>query len=150
MQVSQTDRLHELISERFEVVQHLLSLTEAHAATVGNEDLAVTMSILGRKESLIDRLRMVHQELDANRDAAPPSRVWRDAGLRLETQRLADQSDEMLRKILEMDGQTLQTMQEHRDAIAAQLHHGNDTLSAQQAYSTQHILSESLLDVSDL
>lgn len=150
MQVSNTDRLNELIVERYEVVRNLLSLTEAHASAACKQDLTVTMSILSRKDSLIDRLGQLQKDFELYRCQPPESRVWRDDFVRLETQRMADQSDEILRKILELDGQTLRSMQDNRDAIAAQLHHESDSMSAQRAYGSEQLLTESVLDISDL
>jgi len=150
MQFVHTERLRDLISERFEVVQSLYALTQAHAAATSSDDLAATLSILARKETLVDRLRQIHTDWEVYQDEAPESRVWRDPELRQQTQRLADLTDDTLRKILDLDGQTLRSMQNHRDAIAAQLNHGNDSLSAQQAYSAEQNLAQGMLDISDL
>lgn len=150
MQFSHTERLHELISERFEVVQNLYALTQAHAAALSGDELAVTMSILARKECLVDRLRQIHGSLEAYQNEPSESRSWQDDDHRQHTRRLADQSDDMLRKILELDGQTLRTMQDQRDAVAAQLRHGHDSTSAQEAYSAEQNLGQGLLDISEI
>jgi hypothetical protein len=150
MQFSHTERLHELISERFEVVQNLYDLTQAHAAALSGDELAVTMSILARKECLVDRLRQIHGSLETYQNESPESRSWQDDDHRQQTRRLADQSDDMLRKILELDGQTLRTMQDQRDAVAAQLRHGHDSTSAQEAYSAEQNLGQGLLDISEI
>ncbi len=150
MQGTPTDQLSSLISERYEIVNSLLNLTLGQSEASLGEDLAVTMSLLARRESLVDRLRQIHSQLSDFQDETPESRVWSFPNQREQCQQLLDQSDEMLRKILELDEQTLRSLQNRREAVAAQLYCGQDSISVQKAYSTQQILSESLLDVTDL
>ncbi len=145
-----TTRLLSLIERRYDLIRDLVVLTDTQALVSTSEDASTTLGILARKDTLIDQLRQINTHLEPYRGEDPNQRVWPSRQHRQRCQEIAEQSDQLLKEIIEMDEQTIQAMQRSRDAVSAQLRCVEDSLSAQRAYSAERQLSESVLDVSDL
>lgn len=145
-----TQRLLSLIESRHRLVTDLLTLTASQGQVSFTEELPAILGLLARKEGLVDELHQLQSELSVYAYDEPEDRVWDSVQQRTRCQQLADTTEQLLKKILELDAGTLDSMHQHRDAIAAQLQHGQDSTLAESAYTAGSQLAESLLDIPDL
>ncbi|MBX3423020.1 MAG: hypothetical protein KF752_15805 [Pirellulaceae bacterium] len=145
-----TQRLWELVQQRLTIAQDLLTVTQAQSQSHSGQELSATLRLLAQKESLIDQLLRLDDQLHIYRQDDPQHRVWANPQLRQSCDQLLQQTNQRLKEVLELDGQTLQWMSQQRDALAAQLKHGQDTRLAEHAYSTADLLAHSTLDIADL
>jgi|694.fasta_scaffold01378_8 hypothetical protein len=145
-----TQRLLSLIESRHRLVTDLLTLTASQGQVSFTEEMPAILGLLARKEGLVDELQQLQSELSVYAYDEPEDRVWDSVQQRTRCQQLADTTEQLLKKILELDSATLDSMHQHRDAIAAQLQHGQDSTLAESAYTAGSQLAESLLDIPDL
>lgn len=145
-----TSHLFALIERRYELIRDLVMLTDTQALVAISEDVSTTLGILARKDTLIDQLRDIQTQLQPYHGEDPELRVWRCAEDRKRCKDLAEQSEQLLKEVIELDEKTIESMQRGRDAISAQLQYVQDSLSAQQAYNAEQQLAESVLDVAEL
>lgn len=144
-----TRRLSALIRKRFELVREIHLLTVAHPDLSSIEDVSVTLSLLSRKETIIDQLARVHSELLPFQAQDPDSRLWNSPSERQQCGELARQTEHLLQEIMTLDERNLHFMQHRRDAVAAQLSQGRDSQAAQRAYTAEDRLEQSTLDITD-
>ena len=64
-------------------------------------------------------------------------------------EQLADEAQRILREIIDHEQSMLTTLTMQRDAVAAQLQQGRDSVLATHAYNSQALLESSTLDISD-
>ncbi|MEO8271114.1 MAG: hypothetical protein ABI557_15440, partial [Aureliella sp.] len=80
----------------------------------------------------------------------PEQRVWKSAQHRQRCRRLADHGQRLLQETMQLEQQALREMTSRRDAVAAQLQDGKDSILAHTAYMADSFLGESALDISGL
>jgi hypothetical protein len=145
--LADTQRLAELINQRYQLVQEIHHLTTAHPDMASIEDVSLTLGVLSRKESMLDQLRQLHTQLASFQTQDPDRRSWICPEERQRCQQMANQTDNLLREIMELDQRNISSMQQRREAIAAQLMYGQDSSSAEQAYMAASQLEQGMLDI---
>lgn len=145
-----TEILLECLRQRREVLLALRNLTDAQRNPARGGDASITLGILGRKEGLLDELSRIHEQLRPFREEDPDQRVWASPDRRRECQRIADEGQQLLQEILRTEETTLYEVTTQRDAIAAQLRNGTDSILANNAYTAGDALNESSLDLNNL
>jgi hypothetical protein len=145
-----TTRLLALIESRHRLVSDLLTLATSQGQVSFTEELPTILGLLARKEGLVDELQQLQCDLSIYAYDEPEARVWESTQQRARCQQLADATEQLFKKILELDAATLVAMHQHRDAIAAQLQYGQDTTLTASAYTAGSQLAESLLDIPNL
>jgi hypothetical protein len=146
---SDTHRLAELIVQRHELVQKIHQLTVAHADMASADEASMTLGVLSRKETMLDQLTHLHSLLTPFHSQDPELRTWISLEERQRCQEIANRTDILLREIMELDQRNIDSMQQRREAIAAQLLYGQDSRCAEQAYTAASQLEEGLLDISE-
>lgn len=144
-----TKTLAKLIRQRYELVQEIHQLSFAHPDMTSADQISVTLSILSRKEAMLDQLRSLHTQLASFQTEEAELRNWSHPEERKRCQQLAQQTDVLLREIIELDQRNLDSMQQRREAVAAQLIHGQDSRSAEHAYTAISLIEKSQLDISE-
>ena len=148
-QLASTEHLLECMRQRRNLLLAIRKLTEAQQASTGGSDASVTLGILARKESLIDELLILHQQLQPFHVDVPEQRVWSSPQRRVECQQLSDEGKALLTEILLIEQATIEQLSVKRDAVAAQLQNGTDSILASSAYTAGDLLGESSLDLSN-
>ncbi|MEZ6135919.1 MAG: hypothetical protein R3C53_13530 [Pirellulaceae bacterium] len=144
-----TEFLFQCMQHRRDILRSLRLLTDSHAAAAQADDINVTLGILARKESLLDELAQVLASLQRFHHDDPERRQWISPQRRQTCQALADEGDRLLNETVQLEQATLEEMQSQRDAVAAQLQNGTNSILAHNAYTAGEQL-ESSLDLSDL
>jgi len=145
-----TEFLLQCMRHRRDILLALRALTSAQRESSLASDPTVTLGILARKSSLIDELTAIHQQLQPFHHDDPEHRFWPVPGQRQLCQQLTDEGQQLLREIIDMEQATVNAIATHRDAVAAQLQNGTDSVLASNAYTAGDRLHASSLDLSNL
>ncbi len=145
-----TDRLLTLMTVKLELVESLYALSASQNALLPGEDVSSLLGVIARRETLIDQLSHVQQELEPYQTDDPDQRIWRTSDRRDTCRQVVGKIEKLLKEVLRLDGQTLDTMCQRRDIIAAELRYGQDSNLTERAYATSESLQQSVLDINDL
>lgn len=145
-----TDCLLDCMRQRCELLDSLKTLAESQAMTAGHAEIDSTLGVLGRKQALFEELAEVQQKLQPYLHDDPECRLWRSAEQRQRCRQLAEQGQRLLQETMHIEQHTLQEMTSRRDAVAAQLQDGQDSILAQTAYQADSLLGAGALDIGDL
>lgn len=145
-----TDFLLDCMHQRRQILDALKTLAESQAMTAEQAEIDLTLGVLGRKQALFDELADVQQLLQPYMNDDPESRLWRSSEHRQQCRQLAEQGQRLLQETMHIEQLTLQEMTSRRDAVAAQLQDGQDSILAQTAYQTDSMLGPGVLDIADL
>ncbi|MCA9158388.1 MAG: hypothetical protein KDA72_08680 [Planctomycetales bacterium] len=145
-----TDILLHCMQERCDLLEALKTLAESQANAASHTEIDLTLGLLGRKQGLLEELADVQLRLKPYFNDDPEQRVWKSAEHRQRCRRLADQCQRLLQETMQLEHEALQEMTLRRDAVAAQLQDGKDSILAHTAYMADSFLGQSALDISDL
>ncbi len=145
-----TDFLLNCMQERCDLLEALKTLAESQAIAASHAEIDLTLGILGRKQALLEELADVQNKLKPYFNDDPEQRAWKSAEHRQRCRKLADQCQRLLQETMQLEHEALQEMTSRRDAVAAQLQDGKDSILAHTAYMADSFLGESALDIGDL
>jgi hypothetical protein len=145
-----TETLVGYMQERLELLEALRALADAQAAASEHPEIDTTLSLLARKQTLLQDLANIQVKLSPYMHDEPSQRLWSSASRRQYCQKLADQGQQLLQATLQVEQHSLEKMTSRRDAIAAQLRDGQDSILAHTAYMADQMLGESVLDISSI
>lgn len=145
-----TERLFDCMYRRHELLSALKTLAETQALIVLQNEVDVTLGLLARKQTLLEELSAVHEQLQPYFTDRPDDRVWQSSQRRELCRKYADQGQQLLAAIMRLEEGALSEMTSRREAVAAQLQDGRDSILASTAYSTDNVLGHSTLDVDNL
>lgn len=144
-----TEFLLQCMVERLEIARALQSLGRSQADAVDGADINATLRILARKQSLLEQLRILGQRLQPYFQDDPEARIWESPDRRHVCQQIADEGSRLLCEATQVDACLLDDMAQRRDALAAQLQDGTDSILAHSAYTAGNGLGISSLDICD-
>lgn len=144
-----TDKLFESMQLRLELAQSLVALSKAQHAAVTQADPNVSISILGRKQTVLDSLLTLQDSLGPYFSDEPEARVWSSSERRQTCREMADSSSKLLAQAMQLEEKTICLVEEKRNAVAAQLQSGSDSVLASTAYQADLQLEGGQLDISD-
>lgn len=142
-----TQTLVACMEQRLELLEALKALSDVQASVADEADVNTTLGILARKQALLDELNEVQQRLEPYLHDDPEQRVWPSQERRAYCQRIADQGQRWLQATLQIEQITLDKVSSRRDAVAAQLRDGQDSILAQNAYQSDQLFGSSTLDI---
>lgn len=145
-----TENLLACMQKRLELLQALLALSEAQVAAASDSEVDATLGLLARKQLLLEELADVQTRLAPYMQDEPEQRVWSSSGRREQCQLLAAQGQQLLQTAMQLEQGVLDQMSSRRDAVAAQLQDGRDSILAHTAYKADSLLGASTLDIGDL
>lgn len=149
-QFAATETLLACLQERCELLEALKILAEAQAVAAGQTEIDATLGLLGRKQALLDELAVVQQKLQPYMADDPDQRRWSTPERRRQCQQLAQQGQRLLQATMQLEQQALEQMTSRRNAVAAQLQDGRDSILAHTAYMADSLLDSGTLDIGDL
>lgn len=144
-----TDLLFELCDKRLQILQelHMQTLAQLEQARGGEAEELLTM--LSRKQWLLDELAAVHEQIRPFQDQDPESRTWSEPNKRKECQEIADQGQALLAELLEMERLSIEAMNQRRLTVSRELQLHTDSMTVRSAYGNQEIESSSIDDSFD-
>lgn len=144
-----TELLAKYMQARLDIAQALLALARSQFDSADSEDNNLTVSILSRKQNLLEELDEVQRNLAPYHNDDPEDRVWAAPARRTHCQNIAEQSRTILLETMRLEEATIRQLETRRQAVAAQLQSGSDSVLASNAYQTSTHLDESVLDIGD-
>ncbi len=145
-----TEVLLACMLQRVELLSALKTLAESQQHAAAQTEVDTTLGLLARKQSLLDELAEVQIKLRPYHHDDPEQRLWRDRERRRQCQQVAQQGQGLLQAIMQLEHNALEQMTSRRDAVAAQLQNGQDSILAHTAYMADSMLDQSALDIEDL
>jgi hypothetical protein len=142
-----TDRLFALIERRLQTAEQLGTLSTATTDAAQADAPEALMSVLGKKQHLIECLLAIQEELKAFQADDPERRIWESQAKRQQCKDMVDRSGAILAEVMRQDEAHLQQATTQREAIAAQLQLGMNEKAARQAYSSTQNTPGRLLDI---
>lgn len=141
-----TEHLRSLLEQRLQALEGLLQIALHQSTCLDNENAEQLLSIVARKQPLIDQLLQVQADIQPHLAIDSELRTWSDPNDRAYCQRLATTGNEAHQSLIQIESQLLEHMQANRDAIAAQLQNGRDASLAASAYADAQVNQSSVLD----
>lgn len=145
----ETSELRKCLERQLEILSALLLLAQQQADCLGADDVEVLLSMLARKQPLLAELLELQEKLRPYREQDPEQRVWTSTAQREHCQQLVANCTQVHQEILRLEASTLTVLEQHRNAIAAQLQDGRDATLAHTAYSATSLLDESSFDLTN-
>jgi len=131
-----TDRLAELVDKKHEVLGQLRTLSQYQLRLAGHDEyLSDLMRVLAAKQSLIERLSNIDQQLNPFRSEDPDARVWRSPEDRQRCSKMAGECEQLLSELKKLEQASTQTISKRRDDVAKQLKETNTAVDSNAAYN---------------
>lgn len=148
--IEYTELLVDCMQARLEIARSLRQLADSQISAARDGEVNVTLGLIARKQALLESLASVARHMQPYFDDVPEQRLWRSPERREECRKISDLGSRLLSETLQLEQATLDEISRERDAVAAQLQDGKNSILARTAYSTDNLLHESALDISDL
>jgi uncharacterized protein YPO0396 len=140
-----TQRLFELIETKLHLLQEMQSMAVEQSDLVAQHDMSGLMSVLSRKQALMESLQTVQQDLQFFRDEDPESRIWESPEKRKRCQAMVSQCDQLISQLIVQENRSLDSMNLKRDSVLSQLQQNVAASQLQHAYgSTNNCLDDNL------
>ena len=144
-----TQQLSALIERQWNILSALRVLAHQQVDCLGAEDGEMLLSMIARKQPLIEELLLIQSELTPFRDQDPEQRIWHDPASRERCQTMQESCEQLHQEIVRLESMALGELEMNRNAIAAQLQDCRDATLATSAYTADTVLTESSLDLTN-
>jgi hypothetical protein len=125
-----------LLCRKLSVLEEILSLSQTQAALVERDDVDGLMEALAAKQTHLDRLRVLQNELAPYRDEDPEARLWRTPQRRRQTQIVARRCEEVLEAIMAIEKECERQLLQRRAETAAELQSVDAAQRARDEYAS--------------
>jgi hypothetical protein len=149
METTDTQQLSALMERQLNVLSALKMLAVQQVECLGADHVELLLSLIARKQPLVDEFLQIHALLKPFQDQDPDDRRWGDKAARTRCRELSESCSKLHQEILRLESQALGELELNRNAIAAQLQDCRDATLASSAYLTDTILAESSLDLTN-
>jgi hypothetical protein len=133
---SSTERLFELFETKLHLLTQMQSMAIEQDELVGQHDMSGLMSLLSRKQQLMESLQSVQNQLLQYQHEDPEKRIWISPARRLECQKKVKQCEELIQKLILQENRSLDHMNLQRDAVQSQLLQNAAADQIQKAYAS--------------
>ncbi len=147
--MADTKSLAMLIQRQWTALSGLHQLVLEQQNCLGTDRIETLLSLIARKQPLVDELQDVSAQLQAYRVQSPEQRTWDSQEDRARCQAQAKRCEELHREIVRLEAGALELMERQRSAISSQLQDCRDSSVATTAYATQDLLSDGGLDLTN-
>jgi hypothetical protein len=131
---SRTEQLFSLMEAKLGLLSELRNVAMHQSEAVDKQDLGELLQLLGRKQSLMDRLLAIQDLLRPFQQEDPETRQWSSPERRASCQTTKRKCDQWLQEILVMEQRAMEVMSSHRDAVSGQLVQATDAMRLSRAY----------------
>jgi len=129
-----TEKLYELMESKLRLLTELHSLAVEQSDLVSGQELSELMSLLGRKQRLMDTLTEIQVDLVPYASEDPETRIWRSEARRSECQSVKMRCDRLVSELLVMENRAIDNMTLQREVVASQLQQVTDASRLSRAY----------------
>lgn len=130
----ETELLARLIDKKYEVLSLLRQLARAQVEIVRDGDMTRLMKLLATKQSLLNQLQHLEQQLDPFRHQDPDRRQWQSQEHRQKTRDMATRCESLLNEIMLVEKQCEGELVVRRDTAATRLQGIHSITQATNAY----------------
>lgn len=117
-------KIEQLLQRRCEVCRTLIGLSERQNALIEHEEpIDELMVVLGRKQTLIDDLQVVEDELRPLREVWVKSQDAAEADQRERIRGLAGRAEDVLKRVLELEEVARSSLVESQQRVVEELTH---------------------------
>lgn len=141
MSERKTDELSAILARKLACLSRMHELGVQQQAVLDAEDLGELLRLVAARQSLVEELLVLEQQLNPFRNESPESRNWPSPAARAAGKRLADECDRLLQGVLAQEQASERQLQARRDATAQQLVSMRQGGLVQQAYGEATALS---------
>jgi hypothetical protein len=131
---ARTEQLFSLMEAKRMLLGELRSLSVSQAEAIDKQDVTELLSFLARKQTMMDRLLVVQQQMLSFQGEDPETRVWSSPERRRACQETKGLCDQWIQEILVMEQRATESMTAQRDAIAGHLLQAADSMRLARAY----------------
>lgn len=131
-----TDRLAELLCRKLQVLEEVLSISNAQKELVGRDEVESLMELLAAKQTLLDQMHTLQLALAPYRDEDPDLRIWHSPRRREQTQQVASRCESILAQIMQIEKECEQKLVARRNEVAADLKAADLAGHARDAYTS--------------
>lgn len=149
METTDTQQLSALMERQWNVLSAMKMLAVQQADCLGADQVELLLSLIARKQPLIEEFLQIHSLLKPFQAQDPEQRAWSDPKDRARCRDLLEGCSKVHQEIVSLESQALGELELNRNAIAAQLQECRDATLASTAYLTDTILAESSLDLTN-
>ena len=131
-----TEKLYEVMESKLRLLTELHSLAIQQSDLVSGQELSELMSLLGRKQRLMDTLMEIQVDLVPYASEDPEERIWRSEERRRECQAVKTRCDRLVGELLVMENRAIDNMALQREVVASQLQQVTDASRLSRAYES--------------
>jgi hypothetical protein len=142
MEMVDSGNLAKLIERQWNALTALHELAVEQQSCLGAEKAELLLSLIARKQPLVEELDQIRIALQPYREQDPELRQWPDGQSRKICQAMSTRCDELHQEVLRLENVALTQMELQRNAIAAQLQDCRDSTIATTAYATDSLLDD--------
>jgi hypothetical protein len=130
----ESERLAQLVECKLQIMQLIRRLAAQQLEIIRGGDLTNLLRLLSAKQTVMDQLAKVEQQLDPFRGENPETRDWPSTAAREACQRNVEAGNELLTEIMRLEKQGEGEMVRRRDDASIQLSGMHGAREARQAY----------------
>ena len=129
-----TKQLAELIDKKHNLLVQLHQLGRQQRALIRAEDINNLLVLLSTKQTLLNQLQTVEQQLEPYRNQDPETRRWATPADRQKCAEVARHCEVLLSEIVQIERHSEEEMERRRDVAAARLEDAGSAAEARKAY----------------
>ncbi|XZE43637.1 hypothetical protein SH467x_003203 [Pirellulaceae bacterium SH467] len=133
---SSTDRLFGLFETKLHLLTQMQSMALEQDELVAQHDMSGLMSLLSRKQQLMESLQAIQNGLVDYQHDDPEKRVWSSPARRVECQKIVKRCDDLVQQLILLENRSLDHMNLQRDAVQSQLLQNAAADQIQRAYAS--------------
>ncbi len=132
--IMESDRLAQLAQCKLQIMQLLRKLAAQQLDVISGGDMTNLLKLLAAKQTVMDQLAKLEQQLDPFRGQDPETRDWSSTAAREDCQRNVEACNELLTDIMRLEKQAEMEMVRRRDDASVQLAGMHGASEARHAY----------------
>lgn len=136
MTTAETARMAVLVEQRRSLLAEILEITGRQEAAIEAGLVEGLMATLNEKQTRVDRLRAIQDQLKPMAEVPAERREWSDPAARERTRAALHESDSLQAEILSIDQRCERTMLQRRDELFASLGRTTGAATAARAYAS--------------
>ena len=129
-----TKQLAEKIDQKHDLLVQLHQLGRQQGHLIRAEDINNLLVLLSAKQTLLNQLQTVEQQLEPYRHQDPETRQWATPAERQRCADIAQQCEALLSEIVRIERQSEEEMERRRDVAASRLEEAGSAAEARKAY----------------
>lgn len=130
----ESERLAQLVDCKLQILQLLRRLAAQQLEVIASGDMTNLLKLLSGKQTVMDRLAKVEQQLDPFRGQDPDARDWPSTAAREVCQKNVETCNELLTEIMRLEKQGEGEMVGRRDDASTRLAGMHGASEARHAY----------------